>query len=87
MKYLQENLVHKIKNGTKFLISDWFGVIDSEFADKFFSPLFWLQLDRSTARYIYRENKIELVDLSIHAQKEKCLFIYSTITLFYKDLF
>jgi hypothetical protein len=42
MKYLEENLFHKIKNGTKFLISDWFAVVDSEFADKFFSPLFSL---------------------------------------------
>jgi hypothetical protein len=46
-----------------------------------------LRLDRSTARYIYRDNKILLVDLSIHAQEEKCLFNYSTNTLFYKDLF
>jgi hypothetical protein len=46
-----------------------------------------LRLDRSTARYIYRDNKIKLVDLSIHAQKEKCFFDYSTNTLFYKDLF
>jgi hypothetical protein len=46
-----------------------------------------LRLDRSTARYIYRENKIYLVDLSIHAQKEKCNFNYSSNTLFHKDLF
>jgi hypothetical protein len=46
-----------------------------------------LRLDRSMALYIYRENKIQLVDLSIQAQKEKCLFNYSTYTLFYKDLF
>jgi hypothetical protein len=46
-----------------------------------------LRHDRSTARYIYRDNKILLVDLSIPAQKEKCIFNHSTNTLFYQDLF
>jgi hypothetical protein len=46
-----------------------------------------LQLDRSTVRYIYRENKILIVDLSIHAQKEKCLLIILQILYFIKIYF
>jgi hypothetical protein len=48
----------------------------------------------ATARQIYgsiylqrKQNSTTVVDLSSHAQKEKCLFNYCTNTLFYKNLF